>query len=419
MTIIQELKLRADANGIPCFTNEEWKEFRSNYDKQDLKDALAEYIHTYKVKFPFKDLTEQEVKERFLKFYESSHIDWLVKVSPDSVSEKFKYKYTYKDKPLGVIDKSHYYNMCANYFQQENRLACGSNMAPAPLDIWNDLETLKKMNWHFWRDGVLEDSGIQPETYRSAFRLGSYTATQFKPSVAKFLYEYHGAENILDTSCGWGDRLCGFYATPNTKLYVGCDPNPLVWEVYKKQCELYEKWLGNTPKFTITEDYFECVGSKTVKIWRKPAEDVDWSLYEDTFDLYFTSPPYFETEKYATGSDAEDDQSWSRYPDFISWRDKFFFHVTEQIWKTIKKDGYMMINIIEPASKGKRNALCDSMVEFCETLPECHYVGKLGMRMSGRPHTADHVGCYIEPIWTFIKGKTEYNVKNGLESFME
>ena len=418
MNLIQEFKRRADADGIPCFTNAEWKEFRSKYEKDELKTRLADYICMHKVKFPFKKATQLQIKELFLKFYNTSHIDWLMNVAPNDVSEKFDYKYKYADKPLGVIDKSHYYNLCADFFQQENRMACGSDSSPAPLEIWNDFEKLRKMNWHFWRDGALENSDINPGTFRSAFRLGTYTATQFKPSVAKFLYEYHNAETILDTSCGWGDRLCGFYGTPNTQLYVGCDPNPLVWEVYKEQCAAYEQWLGGVPKFTITDNYFKCEGIKTVEIWRKPAEDVDWSLYENTFDLYFTSPPYFETEKYATGSGAEDDQSWNRYPDFQSWRDKFFFHVTEQVWKTIKKDGYMMINIIEPSSKGKRHALCDSMVEFCEQLPDCHYVGKLGMRMMGRPHTADVNGVLIEPIWTFMKGQTEYAAKAGLEAFM-
>ena len=49
-----------------------------------------------------------------------------------------------------------------------------------------------------------------------AFRLGAYIATQFKPVVAKCFYEMTNAKTVLDTSCGWGDRLCGFYATKGT-----------------------------------------------------------------------------------------------------------------------------------------------------------------------------------------------------------
>ena len=415
-SLVKEFRSRADKNGIPIFPSAEWLVFRDKHDKQDLKNALAEYIHEDKVKFPFKVATETEIAKLFCKFESTNHAGWLL--HPEQVDEKFDYKYKYADKPLGVIEKSHTYNLIADWFQQENRMACGSNSSSAPLEIWNDIEKLRKMNWHFWRDGVLEGSDICPATFRGAFRLGTYTATQFKPSVAKFLYEYHGAENILDTSCGWGDRLAGFYGTPTAKLYVGCDPNPLVFEVYKKQCVAYEKFMGHTAVLTEGKDYFKSVGSKTVEIWRKPAEDVDWSKYKDTFDLYFTSPPYFETEKYAIGSGAEADQSWNRYSNFDAWRDDFFFHVTKTVWKTIRKNGYMMLNIIEPSSGGKRFALCDSLVEFCETLPKCNYVGEIGMRMMGRPNTDSVHTVFIEPIWTFMKGTNKYNVKFGLDAFM-
>lgn len=362
--IITEFKNRADESGIPIFTNAEWKIFREGFDKQDIKNALADYIHQYNVKFPLKNITEKRFGNLFLKFCNTTHTDWVS--YPKEVSEKFDYKYKYSDKPLGVIGKSHRYNAISDYFQQENRLSCGSLMNSAPIEIWNDIEKLKTMNWHFWRDGVLEQSGINPASFRTAFRLGTYTATQFKPSVAKFLYEYHGAKNILDTSCGWGDRLAGFYGTPYTESYLGCDPNPLVYEIYKKQCLVYEKLIGGNPQLIDNGDHFICTGSKVVTIWNKPAEDIDWSLYENSIDLYFTSPPYFATEKYGVGSGAEENQSWSRYNTFESWRDNFFFYVTEQVWKTIRSNGYMMINIIEPSGKRGRHALCDSMVEFAK-----------------------------------------------------
>jgi len=418
--LIKEFKKRADENGIPCFTNAEWRKFRDQHDKQDIKNALAEYIHQNKVEFPLKRYPESKFQKLFKRFYETSHNDWLSHPKPNSVAEKFDYKYKYSDKPLGVIGKSHYYNWISDFFQQKNRLSCGSLLCDSPIGIWNDIEKLKTMNWHFWRDGVLQESGVDPKTFRSSFRLGTYTATQFKPSVAKFLYEYHNAKNILDTSCGWGDRLAAFYGTPNTESYLGCDPNPDVYEVYKKQCVAYEKLLGGNPVITEEDDMFICVGKKKVIIYNLPAEDVPWDLYENTIDLYFTSPPYFATEKYGIGSGAEENQSWSRYNTFESWRDDFFFHVTKSVWKTIRKNGYMMINIIEPSGKKGRHNLCDSMVEFCETLDNCHYVGKFGMRMMGRPHTADVDGCYIEPVWTFMKGKKEYTrIKSGLEMFME
>ena len=73
------------------------------------------------------------------------------------------------------------------------------------------------------------------KSYISAFRLGTYIATQFKPVVAKAdLQENNKAKTVLDTSCGWGDRLAGFFAS-NAEEYYGCDPNPNTYRRYQEQ----------------------------------------------------------------------------------------------------------------------------------------------------------------------------------------
>ena len=418
--IVQFFADNCDATGLPCVTTEKWKQLIATYSKDEIRDALAEYIHTNNISFPLIPITENEMGESFRKFSARSHMNQY-KHFP-VVKERYDYKYKYSDSPLGVIDKSHVFNEISNFFQQENRMKCGSNSSPAPLEIWNDQEKLSKMNWIFWREGVMENSDLDGGAFRAAFRLGTYTATQFKPSVAKALYEKHKARNVLDTSCGWGDRLAGFYGTPCTTLYVGCDPNPDVFAVYLKQCVAYERLLGVEPVIHESEDYFECVGKKTVKIWRKPAEDVDWSEYKDTFDFYFTSPPYFETEKYASDTEKTCDQSWNRYSSFDAWKNDFFFAVTKQVWDTIKQKGYMMINIIEPRSRqGTRFNLCDDMVEEFKQLKDSNYIGKIGMRMMARPNTTELEQIFIEPVWVFRKGTTEYKTlaPSTLESFFD
>jgi hypothetical protein len=412
--IKQFFKDNCDSNGLPNIKYNAWVEFINLHSKDDIRKGLAEYITENKVPFPFKKISEQELHALFKKFSKTSLMNYYKNFS--DVKERYDYKYKYSDNPLGVIDKSHYYNSVSNYFQQENRLKCGSNSSYAPLEIWNDVNKLQRMNWTFWRLGILEGSDIGPQTFRGSFRLGTYTATQFKPSVAKALYEKHNAINVLDTSCGWGDRLAGFYATPSTKLYVGCDPNPDVFNVYKEQCVAYERILGCEPTLIEKDEYFECVGKKTVKIWNLPSEDVEWSLYTDTFDFYFTSPPYFETEKYASDTEMVDKQSWSRYNSFESWKTEFFFSVTKSVWPTIKKDGYMMINIIEPSSGGKRMPLCDDMVDYFKSFENSHYLGKIGMRMMARPNATELQQVFIEPIWVFRKDNDSY-VCDGLSKF--
>lgn len=432
-SIVKVFENNCDDRGIPKFTNQKFIELSETYDKQDIKESLALYITKNKIPFPLKIIFEDRLKQLFFKFCNKSFLDTYIEIK--NVDEKFDYKNKYTDKPLGIIGTSHYYNDISDYFQQMNRMKCGSVLCDSPFEIWNNQQLLSKMNWHFWRKSIMGDNGLDEKAFRTAFRLGTYTASQFKPTVAKALYEKHKAINILDTSCGWGDRLAGFYGTNSSKLYVGCDPNPDVFEMYKKQCVFYEKILGNS--FTVIEEddnYFKCVGSKVVEIWNLPAEDVNWNLYKNTFDFYFTSPPYYETERYASDTDKVLEQSWYRYDSFKKWRDEFFYYVTKQVWNTLKTDAFMMINIIEPQSKDGRNYLCDNMVEEFQKLNNSYYIGKLGMRMNPRPNTKSHKlvrinnkneksdYVHVEPIWVFRKGNSNYlqNEKSiTLENFFK
>jgi hypothetical protein len=408
-TIVSYFSSHADNRGIPNIPNTVWRQFINQYPKESIKESLTEYIISNNIPFPIKEIDRVSFIDLFNRFCKTSMLDEYKNFNV--VLEKFDYKYKYIDKPLGVIDKSHAYNAVSNYFQQLNRMKCGSNLVDSPYDIWHSRNKLNKMNWHFWRLGALGNSDINDSTFRSAFRIGTYTATQFKPNVAKALYEKHNAENVLDTSCGWGDRLAGFYATSCTKSYVGCDPNPDVYVQYQQQCIEYETLLGSTPVMIKHKDYFECVGVKHVRIYNLPSEDVDWSVHFNQFDFYFTSPPYYETERYAQNNSST--QSWNRYPDFNLWKNNFFFKVNRMVWDTLKDDAYMMINIIEPrVAKGTRLDLCDDMVDDILTYPNAYYLGKIGMRMQARPHAivgTSKNSIFIEPIWVFRKNNAAYN----------
>ena len=70
-----------------------------------------------------------------------------------------------------------------------------------------------------WR-GINSERHLREGTYMSGFRLGTYIATQFKPVVAKTIYDMTKANTVLDTSCGWGDRLAGFLLVMQLNIMV-------------------------------------------------------------------------------------------------------------------------------------------------------------------------------------------------------
>ena len=138
---------------------------------------------------------------------------------------------------------------------QDLRLECGSYGFRAPKEVWEngDAYAIWKCLGPIWRginnvqkktitefDGSTTEKLVGGElnasSYMGAFRLGTYIATQFKPVVAKAIYQMTNAKTVLDTSCGWGDRLAGFFAS-DAEEYYGCDPNPNTYARYT--CLLY------------------------------------------------------------------------------------------------------------------------------------------------------------------------------------
>ena len=126
---------------------------------------------------------------------------------------------------------------------QDLRLECGSYGFRAPKEVWENGSAydIWKCFGPIWRgindvqkvmiEGKEELMGgkLDEKSYMSAFRLGTYIATQFKPVVAKAIYDITEAKTVLDTSCGWGDRLAGFFAS-DAEEYYGCDPNPNTYQ---------------------------------------------------------------------------------------------------------------------------------------------------------------------------------------------
>ena len=163
---------------------------------------------------------------------------------------------------------------------QDVRLECGSYGFRAPKEVWEngDAYAIWKCLGPIWRgindvkltkvkdlDGneseQLLGGSLTHKSYISAFRLGTYIATQFKPVVAKAIYDITNAKTVLDTSCGWGDRLAGFFAS-DAEEYYGCDPNPNTYARYTQQRSKYNKLLSKQKKVTI---------------WRCSAEDLPYT----------------------------------------------------------------------------------------------------------------------------------------------
>ena len=93
---------------------------------------------------------------------------------------------------------------------------------------------------------------------------------------------------------------------------------------------------ANTKLETSYRHLAELDPTADVKMIFKPSEQVDFSKYD--YDLVFTSPPYFMIERY---------EKMPAYKSKQEFLDNFFFPVTLNAWKHLKRGGNMALNIPE------------------------------------------------------------------------
>ena len=373
---------------VPMFSHSDWKELRQEYAVEGeihpgidtILPAFKRFIVENKPPMPITRPTYREMKEAFYSLQKARWLDFM-ETDFGEVYNKFQEKVD----ASGVIATTHTHNSASAYWHNDLRYKCGYQNRPSQGHIWEDPETYSKefrsLMMFLWREFKDTKQVIDHNKYKEMFRLSGYVATQFKPLVAKVIYDGYRAKRVVDISCGWGDRLAGFYCS-KAEEYVGCDPNGEVYEKYKLQCQEYEELL-DTPlfpvdvKFTDHGDWFEMVGNKRVRIFNQPAEEVDWDTVLDVkHDLMFTSPPYFGIEKYAGGQEDEDKQSWKRYNEYSVWRDSFFYPVMDAMKKNCHR---VMINIVDPVVNGERHPI-EADIDKRYGIHEI-----VGMRMARRP----------------------------------
>ena len=425
MILYDYLLENRNSNGVPILNEQQWTLVNGKFDKETIVAELIRLIETTKPPCPLRDITYEDMKSAFWALTLSdlkSTFQEHDKVK-DVVIEKFEdYGRKYSKHGLGVIQMGSQFNNVSNYFHQTLRYKCDAWGYKSPIYRWENNDNLRSVFLALWRLGNKE---LSVSAYISSFRLSAYIATQFKPQVAKLLYEISNAKTVFDSSCGWGDRLAGFYCS-SAEQYYGTDPNDQTYLKYFEQCIEYEKLYGEKPKTTFTNEYFIVEGKKRVEIHRKPAEDFDYSILPP-IDCAFTSPPYFATEKYNTDGKHSDEQSWSRYQTYEQWRDGFYLPVNRKTFASLSDNGFQFVNIMDPKIKTTRYYASDDLIDDMIS-NGANFCGQLGMRIMQRPKNVENLDefmkkVYIEPVWTFSKKQQKFDIvdnymnKGSLDAF--
>lgn len=368
---LKQYIIHTDSEKEIYIPSSEWTELNSFYNKDDIKLALSDLISDENVPLPMRKLTQADADASFEELLSYKQI-----YTRDEWFSRYDYKY-----PLTnlVFKMSTVGNKSSDFYHQTNRYKCDSINAPSPHRTWYEEKFRLTLLPALWSMKMKE---VSSSTLRSIISLRKYTASQFRPSTAKAVYHFFDAEHVLDLSMGWGDRLAGFMASDG-KSYTGIDPNTALHTGYNAQIARYGR-------------------NKTYKFIDGCAEDSLSQINNRKYNLIFTSPPYFNIERYSS----DDKQSYKKYRKLNNWLDGFLFKSLSNAWEVLDSGGHLVINISDVYSNHTINKICDPMNDFISLFNDAEYVGCFCYEMAKRPNSgalSGKTGTFGEPMWVWKK----------------
>jgi hypothetical protein len=239
-------------------------------------------------------------------------------------------------------------------------------------DLWNDDIELKKLIYKTYQWEKKFGNGyitVNRLRQNSKVYLSKQSVSNFRPTAAKFIYNKYGNKGVVwDMSSGWGGRLFGFLSS-DCKKYIGTEPSKNTFEGLTK--------LKND--FSLKEIELLNYGSEF------------YIPEPNSLDLCFTSPPYFDTEKYSD----DDNQSYLKYPSKDLWLNDFYKRTLQNCYNGLKINSHLIINI---ANTPKHKWLESETLKICDDLG-FKYIDTLNLELS----SISGNGAKYEPIFIFQK----------------
>ena len=220
---------------------------------------------------------------------------------------------------------------------------------PSFRDAWNNDDT-------GLASAILSQKDPHEAKWILANRFGYKLATTFMPMYAKAIYEYLGAERVLDPCAGWGDRMVGALSSTCVRRYVGFDPNRNLVAGYKR----IHADFGNAMTMESSER-IAFGGATPTEIHSVPFECGE---LDEKFDFAFTSPPFFDYEDYSAEN-----------PTYMDWYVEFYeplFTITE---RHLDANAFFAVHI-DDTSAGK---IRDFLFRRVNKITGFQYRGKIGL----------------------------------------
>jgi hypothetical protein len=246
-------------------------------------------------------------------------------------------------------------------------------------------------------------------------RIGlNQVAVNFPPLTARWIYEKYlgelieklsGADSeqeiykVYDPCAGWGGRLLGALCSNIPIHYIGTEVNQSNKEGYEELGKYYNE-LDKIVKYKKHKNTWEIHMKSSADDWID--EDFAPEHHFDV-DLVFTSPPYFDKERYSE----DKEQSCIQHPEYEEWLSYFLEQTLANCWCLLKEDRYCLINICDIKKGNTHIPLEQDTIQRAMSVG-FKYEGKYGMamtRMIGVQPTNS------KNYWFDSKSKTTYKIE--------
>jgi len=178
-------------------------------------------------------------------------------------------------------------------------------------------------SWSIWPDR----SGANAATLRRMLKTfpGAASVSNFRPTVARALVDRFSSEDgtVIDFAAGFGGRLLGCVTL--RRRYIGIDSCSAQVSGLKAMIEALR--------------FLKPAGQ--AEVLQGCAEDVMRQLPNGRAQLVFSSPPYFDWERYSD----ESTQSFLRYASYEQWMHGFLAPVLHQSYRVLRDGGRLVLNI--------------------------------------------------------------------------
>jgi SAM-dependent methyltransferase len=205
---------------------------------------------------------------------------------------------------------------------------------------------------------------VYPTAVRRALELVTGENIQnFKPQNARAIAEELCPVmwgNVYDYSCGYGGRLLGIGSSNMKYNYIGVDPNT------------------ETVRYL---NYFNDCIEEAVGVKGTIVQSVSEEYQPTDIDLAFSSPPYFNLEKYSD----EDTQCMVRYKTLDDWFNGYVAPTIERIYRGLNREGLFATNIADYKTYGnKEYKVVEDWIKTAERIGFKH-TSTIKMMLNTRP----------------------------------